>query len=72
MTVLRGHETVLLVEDEAGLRRVVGKVLRALGYEVLEAANGKAAIELWQERSRPEIDWYFGMTKSEYHECNSL
>jgi PAS domain S-box-containing protein len=44
-----GHETVLLVEDEEGVRRGVRQVLGLLGYRVLEAANGEAALKLWQE-----------------------
>jgi len=47
--ITRGHETILLVEDEESLRRVVRQVLRQLGYHVLEAANGAAALELWRE-----------------------
>jgi PAS domain S-box-containing protein len=43
---LRGRETVLLVEDEGALRSVIGNTLRANGYSVFEAADGKAAIDL--------------------------
>jgi signal transduction histidine kinase/CheY-like chemotaxis protein len=38
--------TVLVVEDEDVLRRSVAKVLRGIGAEVFEAANGSAAIDL--------------------------
>ncbi len=38
--------TVLVVEDEDSLREAVVKMLRKAGFEVLEAANGSAAIEL--------------------------
>jgi PAS domain S-box-containing protein len=38
--------TVLVVEDEDTLRRAVVKMLRKMGFEVLEAANGSAAIDL--------------------------
>jgi len=48
--VKRGHETILLVEDEAILRRAVAKNLRKLGYQVLEANNGQTAMRLWEEQ----------------------
>ena len=38
--------TVLVVEDEDPLREAVAKMLRKSGFEVLEAANGTAAIDL--------------------------
>jgi PAS domain S-box-containing protein len=43
---LRGGETVLLVEDEGALRSVVGNTLRSNGYAVLDAPDGKTALEL--------------------------
>ena len=41
-----GTETVLVVEDEVDLRLLVRRVLEHRGYEVLEAADGRAALEL--------------------------
>jgi CheY-like chemotaxis protein len=40
-----GHETILVVEDHEDLRAYSTAVLRDLGYHVLEARNGRAALE---------------------------
>lgn len=56
--IVRGHETILLVEDQAGLRRAVAQSLRRLGYRLLEAANGREAMKLWQEHAQ-QIDLLF-------------
>lgn len=42
-----GHETLLLVEDEAMVRRPVAAMLRQLGYRVHEAATGPEALKVW-------------------------
>lgn len=44
--------TILVVEDEAGIRALVRKILRRQGYEVLEAANGQDALALCREHGR--------------------
>ncbi len=41
-----GSETVLVVEDEECVRKLVGHLLRNCGYTVLEAADGEQALEL--------------------------
>jgi PAS domain S-box-containing protein len=41
--VPRGNETILLAEDEAGVRRLVGMALRLQGYTVIEADCGATA-----------------------------
>jgi two-component system cell cycle sensor histidine kinase/response regulator CckA len=43
---LTGHGTILLVEDEEGLRALNARGLTSRGYTVLEAGNGVEAIEV--------------------------
>ncbi len=50
-----GTATILLVDDEAGIRRLAGSVLRKRGYRVLLAEDGVAALEIF-EREHPSID----------------
>jgi two-component system chemotaxis response regulator CheY len=38
-------KTALVVDASMSIRRLVGKTLRRAGFEVLEAANGKEALE---------------------------
>jgi PAS domain S-box-containing protein len=47
--VLRGHETVLVVEDEKIVRHVVTGQLKRHGYNVLEASSGAEALELTEK-----------------------
>ncbi len=44
--VHRGSETVLLVEDDSGVRRFSTMVLSDLGYAVIAAENGREALDL--------------------------
>jgi PAS domain S-box-containing protein len=44
--------TILVVEDEAGIRALVRKILRRQGYDVLEAANGQEALALCRDHGR--------------------
>ncbi|HEX6984792.1 MAG TPA: ATP-binding protein, partial [Planctomycetaceae bacterium] len=41
-----GHETILVAEDETGVRHFVKDVLGRNGYTVLEAVNGREALDL--------------------------
>ena len=66
----QGSETILLVEDDPRLLRVLSKRLRGLGYQIIEADSGVAAMA--QLSARPEIALIFtdmvmpgGMTGAE-------
>jgi two-component system cell cycle sensor histidine kinase/response regulator CckA len=50
---LRGTETVLLVEDEDGVRAVARAILKRYGYTVLEARSPEEAISFCE--THPEI-----------------
>jgi two-component system cell cycle sensor histidine kinase/response regulator CckA len=47
---LTGQGTILLVEDEEGLRSLNARGLRSRGYTVVEASNGIEALEALEER----------------------
>jgi PAS domain S-box-containing protein len=49
ITPERGNETILLAEDESGIRTMIKAYLEGLGYRVLAAADGNEAIRLSQE-----------------------
>ena len=42
----KGHETLLVVEDQAEVRRLTLSILKASGYRLLEAANADEALQL--------------------------
>jgi PAS domain S-box-containing protein len=46
-------ETVLVVEDEGGIRALVRKILRRQGYRVLEAGTPDEAVETAQSSGKP-------------------
>jgi CheY-like chemotaxis protein len=48
-SVLQGHETVLLVEDEGPVRDLLRSSLVAFGYRVIECADGMTAIQRIQD-----------------------
>src|SRR5689334_16481772 len=44
-----GTETILLVEDETGVRQLVREMLRRLGYKIHEASNGADAVRIFAQ-----------------------
>jgi CheY-like chemotaxis protein len=45
----RGHESILLVEDDPAVRRGTAQCLRLFGYQVIESASGMDALRRWPE-----------------------
>jgi len=53
--VTKGHETVLLVDDERMILEVGQQLLESMGYGVLTARDGKEAVKIYSEK-KDEID----------------
>jgi len=53
--IVGGRETVLVVDDEAGLRRAARRSLERFGYNVIVAENGESALKMI-EAHMDEID----------------
>jgi two-component system cell cycle sensor histidine kinase/response regulator CckA len=52
----RGHETLLVVEDEPAVANLFECLLRKLGYDVIRAEHGEAAERAMAERGDDSID----------------
>ncbi|PSB20117.1 HAMP domain-containing protein [Phormidesmis priestleyi ULC007] len=50
------HYRILIVEDKLENRRLLVELLAPIGFELQEAVNGQAAIELWQSWA-PDLIW---------------
>ena len=48
-------ETILLVEDNEGVREASRKILESLGYRVLAAANGREALEVYRAAGEADL-----------------
>ncbi len=53
--ILKGYETILLVDDEEMVINVSREILDTLGYRVIVARNGQEAIDIYKARQE-EID----------------
>jgi PAS domain S-box-containing protein len=59
VAIPEGKETILLVEDEPIVRRVATTILGNQGYEVVEATNGKVALEVISAHPTGHFDILF-------------
>jgi two-component system, cell cycle sensor histidine kinase and response regulator CckA len=51
----RGTETILVAEDEPGVRNLVCETLEQLGYEVLQAADGREALRVLEQHRTVDV-----------------
>ena len=49
----QGTESILIVEDEAAVRELIVRVLKAHGYQVLEARDGPQALQISEQHDGP-------------------
>jgi hypothetical protein len=47
----KGSETILVVDDEEGVRQLCAAVLQANGYDAMEASNGNSALAVFEKNS---------------------
>ena len=50
----------LVVDDSRAMRSMLGRIVRSLGFQVVDAVNGREALSLLQQGLRPElvlVDW---------------
>jgi two-component system, chemotaxis family, chemotaxis protein CheY len=50
----------LVVDDSRAIRRIVGDIMKELGYEVTDAANGREALDRLAQLGTPDVvlvDW---------------
>ncbi len=53
--IIKGEETILLVDDEKNILDVSAELLASLGYTVITAAGGKEAVDIYRDK-KDEID----------------
>lgn len=49
----RGHEQILLVDDEPTVREIASEIIQSFGYQVTAAPNGEVALDLAKKRITP-------------------
>ena len=60
----RGSEAILIVDDDPDVRQIMSGVLSDLGYEVREADNGEAALDILKSYQPDLMVIDFGMPGS--------
>ncbi|MEX2681485.1 MAG: response regulator [Candidatus Sigynarchaeota archaeon] len=51
----RSHQKILIVDDEQDIRMIIRLVLEKYNFSVIEAGNGKKALELLEKDTNKEI-----------------
>ncbi|MBT8373595.1 MAG: response regulator, partial [Deltaproteobacteria bacterium] len=79
VSLIRGSETILLVDDESVIADVGGKMLKRLGHQVIFARDGKEALDIYRkEKERIDLvildmimpEWDGGKTFDKLKEIN--
>lgn len=52
---MRSKIRILIVEDQEDLRATTAEILGSLGYEIIEAEDGVAALKLLQAKNLPSL-----------------
>jgi two-component system, chemotaxis family, chemotaxis protein CheY len=50
----------LVVDDSSAMRKIIGRILVGLGFDVVDAEHGQAALDLLEAGTQPDIaliDW---------------
>jgi CheY-like chemotaxis protein len=47
--------SIMVVDDDPAVREIVGEILSEEGYEVIELANGRAALDCLRSGARPDL-----------------
>ena len=76
---IQDSERILVVDDEASIRRILETRLKMTGYEVITAADGEEAVEAFQKHNpdlvvldvmMPKLDGY-GVTREIRKNCDT-